>query len=112
MQTDSPHHEVGELLCYVGASGRITCHRVVGQDDDEMLLLRGDAQATAESIAPEAVVYVVRRVEQLGMTFDLESPIGRRVTASITTYPKPWRTTAKAVSALIDIALLLRHRIQ
>ena len=73
----------GHVVCYIGAQGRVTAHRVVSISNDEkgrrIFRTRGDAQDTDDVISEEALCYVVRRVAFGPISYKTDGCIGRLI---------------------------------
>lgn len=70
---------VGDILVFVGAAGMVA-HRVVAVEAGAAgpcLLMRGDAQPSAERVPRAALAYRVVRVSFRGLSYATSGPLGR-----------------------------------
>jgi len=72
----------GDLICYLGAAGRIVAHRLVAirrEGGAPEYVVKGDAQSWTERVSPEAVLAIVERVEQPLLSYDTDGAVGRAI---------------------------------
>lgn len=72
--------EVGDIVCYPAPSGELVAHRIVAVEhgpNGAWLTTRGDAGGRAERIEPDAVAWIVDRVEHSWLRYETRGATGR-----------------------------------
>lgn len=84
---------VGDVICYINENKDIVAHRVVGIDglgDDLAFITRGDAQDQCGQIPQQAVVGVVKAVNNRFFSYGSDGLIGRTFSGLALARNFPW----------------------
>ncbi len=77
--------EPGDVVCFIGLSGRVVAHRISRTAREEgtvLLFARGDAEGTEEPVPPETLLYAVKRVTFGRITYRTDGRVGRLLAAA------------------------------
>lgn len=82
--------EIGDVVCYIDATGGGTAHRVVGVErrngeDPTRIWVRGDAQQRVEEIPADAIAYIASSVCWRKMSYRTQSIVGRMLSRAART---------------------------